>query len=365
MKGSFKTRGGELPACRCTRKNPHAGSMWPRITISVCLLVVSLTPFVSADESAESSKRLLKSHGLRVISNGHVWGLRDEQRLLRKLKQLDELKKNIQLAEKQLAARAEQNFLTDETLQQLESALRDEDKFPRNSKQRRGLEQRIATIRSQCVTPDHLLGVPDVQAKLVELTVTRAELAISLSWIRNILPTLEAEYARLQSDEKVTAALSRVAPKATLGPSVDFLQTLQSLAPFDLIVNTNQVPVYQLSGQYRVGAIMNEFIPVTFTWKSEGSPTIVTTSMVESAGLTVRNDAETSIHKTPDGRQLTVRRIYIPYLRFGATLLGDVEAWLLPPEGEDLGSQISATAFKGYQTQLEPEKLQLKVDLVE
>ena len=291
--------------------------------------------------------------------------MRGEEQLLRKLKQLDELKRSIQLSERQLATRVEQNTFIYGALKQIENVLRDESVLPPESKQRRQLEQRAAAIRSQSCPPDQLGGVPDVQAKLVELTVARGELAISLDRIRNSLPNLEAEYGRLRSTELINAALARVDPKAVLGPSIDFQQTLKTLASYDLIVNTSRLPVYLLSGQYRLGAIINEETPVTFTWKRKKSPTIITTSMFELAGLTVRDDAGTFTHKTPDGRQLTVRRIFIPYLRFGGTLLGDVDVWLLPPEGEDLGSQISAMAFPGYETLLESEKLQLRIELAE
>jgi hypothetical protein len=125
-------------------------------------------------------------------------------------------------------------------------------------------------------------------------------------------------------------------------------------------VFTTEVPLYRDQGALRVAGLINR-TPVTFTWKESSEPTMVTASVIEAAGLVVPDSAPEMAHPLGDGRVLKVRKFTIPYVRFGKQVLRDVPALALPPEGENLGTQIGVSAFSGVSPRAEPERFRLVI----
>ena len=105
-----------------------------------------------------------------------------------------------------------------------------------------------------------------------------------------------------------------------------------------------------------------EETPATFTWRTSDEPTIITASLAESAGIETPDDAPRVELRIGRRRRLTARQVKIPYVRFGKYLVRDVPAYVLPPEGEDLGSQIGQFALKGYRVSAEPGRLRLVIE---
>jgi hypothetical protein len=123
---------------------------------------------------------------------------------------------------------------------------------------------------------------------------------------------------------------------------------------------TDWLPVYRQSQRVRFGGLLADQVPVTFSWQDSSEPTLLAASMVEAAGLTIADDAQT-VSVTVAGRRRTARRILVPSMRFGAILLTDVPALVLSPADEDLGASIGPEAFAGYQVEVEPERLRLVI----
>jgi len=121
------------------------------------------------------------------------------------------------------------------------------------------------------------------------------------------------------------------------------------------------LPLWVQSGKTRVGAILNERAPVVFTWQTSNEPTVLTASMAESAGVDVTESAE--IFEMPFGRtrRLPTRRVTVQRIRLGELVLHDVPAYILPPEGEDLGARIGPDALGEYKATVELERLRLVI----
>ena len=62
-----------------------------------------------------------------------------------------------------------------------------------------------------------------------------------------------------------------------------------------------------------------------------------------------------------DDRVIAVRKVRIPRLRIGKTIIEDVAAVVLPPEHEDLGGRISMEGFGSYRPTLDTQHLWLRL----
>jgi hypothetical protein len=133
---------------------------------------------------------------------------------------------------------------------------------------------------------------------------------------------------------------------------------LAKLADYERDVFTSELPLYRAGGELRVAALIGR-TPVTFTWRASSEPTMLTASVIESAGLAVPDGAVQSQRRLPDGREITVREFEVPEIRFGGQLLRSVKAYALPPEAENAGSQIGPSAFDGLSPVAEPQNLRL------
>jgi hypothetical protein len=146
-----------------------------------------------------------------------------------------------------------------------------------------------------------------------------------------------------------------------LGPLESYRAEQNRLGEYERLVFTSWLPVYLQSDRVRVGAIVNETTPVTFTWRAESGPTVLTTSLAEAAGLALPAAETAAPLPVAAGRTLPARRITAPTLRFGQVVLRDVPVYVLGPEGEDLGALIGRDGFTENLVQLELERLRLVV----
>jgi hypothetical protein len=219
-----------------------------------------------------------------------------------------------------------------------------------------------ARLQQQAVDPAMLGGVPAVRTRLIALSNDRNALLLSLLWIRSAIAGLAEEYGRLAANSSVTAALGELGEGNQLGPLRDYEQKLKQLGDYDKLVFVSRLPLYRTAGRLRVSIIVSDQAPATFTWRQSHDPTIVSTSLAEAAGISVPPTAPRSRLDVGRGRRMEVQSITIPYLRFGRHVLRDVPALLLPPEGEDLGSQIGPHALAGYRFTARPERLCLEIE---
>jgi hypothetical protein len=223
-------------------------------------------------------------------------------------------------------------------------------------------QARISLLQKQWIEPARLGETPQLRSALVELTNRRNDLTISILWVHEQRPALKKQYATLAQDAAVMRSLRQVGNQQRLGPVEDYDSDrfLKGLAKFEAAVFTTEVPLYREHGALRVAGLI-ERTPVTFTWKESSEPTMITASVIEAAGLVVPENAPRTQQRVEDGRMLSVRRFTIPYVRFGKQVLRDVPALALPPEGENIGTQIGTSAFTGLSPKAEPEKFRLVI----
>lgn len=223
-------------------------------------------------------------------------------------------------------------------------------------------QKRLNALKGEVFDPSLLGEVPLVRARLVDLSNCRNDLAITILYIHDTRPVLAESYQKLASDKRVQRAIAERSEGERLGPveEYDSERFLRRLTAFEELVFSDELPIYKDNGRVRVSGIVNR-TPLTFTWKTNTEPTFVTASMLEATGLTVPKDAPKSTLRLEDGRDVVVRQIHIPYLRFGRHVLRDVTAYALPAEAENIGAQIGADAFPDVHVEIKPEQLKMVI----
>ena len=223
-------------------------------------------------------------------------------------------------------------------------------------------QEKLDALRNAWVEPEHIAGLPMMKEAVILLTNHRNELALTILFIHDARPSLREQYAELKKDVHVGAALKQLGNDQQLGSGIDYDSKafLTKLAGYEKLVFTDEVPLYRAAEDFRVAGLINR-TPVTFTWHVSEGPTMLTASVLESVGLQVPRDAPKKVWRFPDGNELAVREIKIPYLRFGRHVLKDVSAFVLPPEGERYGTQIGPVAFEGQSPEADAKRMRLVI----
>jgi hypothetical protein len=317
-----------------------------------------------------SPERVLAGE-FKLIRSGQVWITRKEERLGERLRALSLLQRRIVAAEKALAETALSNarqWRRWQTAEQLIKKLEQDRRNAGNGAERKAIERNLEVqrelakrLKPQAVEPHKLAGVPQVRSRIIALANDRNALLLSLLWIRSAVTELDEDYRLLGENAEVARAFQELGAGHRLGPLQNYAEKLGGLAEYDEMVFTSRVPMYLLGERLRVSLIVGEQTPATFTWRESHEPTIVTASLAEAAGIPVSESAAKERLSVARGRQVWVRKIEIPYLRVGRFVIRDVSGWLLPPEAEDVGSQIGPVAFSGYNVVARPERFQLEI----
>jgi hypothetical protein len=332
-------------------------------------MVASLAGGAAHAQPHPASEVLIRE--FRLARNGRVWITPTEQRLIDRLDALPNLRTRIIDTESALGQTIEQNAAVwqqldrvQQTIKQLEQSRKSSNGSPRNKVEEELRRQRklAERLQQQAVEPAKLGGVPPVRARLIALSNDRNELLLSLLWIRSAAAGLPEEYRRLAANPSVSGALRELGRDNQLGPLRDYNQRLKQLDSYDKLAFVSRLPMYRTGDRWRVSLIVNDQAPATFTWRDSHDPTIVTTALAEAAGISVPATARRLRLSVGGGRQVEVRSITIPYVRVGRYLISDVPALLLPPEGEDLGSQIGPVALPDHRAVARPEQLCLTIE---
>jgi hypothetical protein len=346
------TGSGRLRRCwRNTLAPPMSAGLF--VTI---LLVVGL----SADRapcSSPSEQYLRDKKALIPIGRGQIWISPLEVRIRRRMAEMDRLEISILATQRLLEDRIEQNLRNWQAQQPRKQALQAAlNGLASSDPQRAALETQLLVLERLAVAPPRLGEVPDVQSRLVELTRNRNALAIAVLWVRSTVSELQRQYRELADDPQVAAALTNLGDKHRLGPDKDYHK---QIGKFHRLALTDHLPLYLQSDRYRFCALASEQTPLTFSWREDDGVTLITSSMVERLGLQIPATAPI-VQQQVGNRRLATRRIVIPSLRLGRFLLRDLEAFVLPPEGEDLGATLGRRACGDLKVHLEPERLRIR-----
>lgn len=329
-------------------------------TIGALLVMLTACSMVAGQDDPASFLR--SERGLRKISGGNVWLVSSEFRLQRVLSELEPLQRRIMGLQQNLEQAVGQNrALWETSRQRIESLRRALAEAETDDDKSRKIEQQIRELETQAVPPCELFAVPDIRRALIELTNLRLQLLLSVIEIRRLHGELTETYAQLAADEAVRTALRRLGDDHRIGPlRQGYDSQLKRLERFEQLVATDWLPVYRQSERIRFGGLIEDRVPVTFSWQESYEPTVLAASMVEAAGVPIPDDAST-VPLTLAGRRLTARRIQITSMRFGTARLTDVPVLVLPADAEDLGAWIGPEGFGQYRVEIEPERLRMMI----
>jgi len=336
-----------------------------RMTV-LCALALCWAPRATAitAESALPAAETFLRHvkGLTNIPGGKVWLCRAEQTLRSCVASLGDARRELIQQQRFLDQRIQQNAQLWETNRPAVAALKAAlAKTTTDAPERKQLQQQIQRLEAQAVEPDKLAAFSDVRARLIRFTNARQSLALRLLAIRRAIPEMDTDYRRLEADLEVQAALRTLGEGHRLGPLESYLAELRRLDEFERLVFTPWQPIYLQSGRMRIGAILNERIPITFSWREDDGPTVLTETMLEAAGLELPAGARAVSLPAGRGRTLPAWQMTVPALRFGQVVLRDVPVYVLAPAGEDQGASIGAEAFTGYEVTVERARLQMTI----
>ncbi len=337
-----------------TRSRPRPAGRWA----ATCVVLLAWT----AVEEMPAGERLLRQAGLRRWEGSQVWLLEDEFQMQALLGELDPVHRRIVRLQSELTEKTMENQLLWQATRQQSEVLRQKlAQAPTGDLQRPQWERQLRQLESQGVDPAKLSSVAPVRSLLVQLTDLRLRLALSVITIRRLHQQMLSEYELLAKNPGITRALRARGENHRLGPlRKGYEFQLKRLERHEGLAFSHWVPLYQQSDRTRFGGIVHERVPAVFTWQDSSQETLIPATLVESAGLTFLEDAETVEISLESQRRLQTRRVVLPTLRFGGVVLRDVSALMLPPEGEDIGPRIGPAGLSGYMVELEPERLRAR-----
>ncbi|HUE70375.1 MAG TPA: retropepsin-like aspartic protease [Pirellulaceae bacterium] len=325
----------------------------------LALVWLCYAPARAADDPAAAAEQLADRYGLVKIT-GRVWGLPVEQQLRSRLKRLPELRERIVTAQKELDERIAQNDAAWKAAELAIAALNQRlAQLSTTHPQRGVLLQERAKWSANAVPPAELAGRDIVRGRLARLGQDRATLAIDLVWIRSTAGTIADRYRELASDHDLTRLIQETGDKCRLGPARNYQAEVRKLEDYVKLAFAPHAPIYFQSGRVRVTAVVNDAACVTFSWSdASDAVTFLPASVVHSAGIAVPVDARRETLQI-DGRTIEVREVFLSSLRLGGCRVRSVAAFVLPPEAEDLGAQLTSLALSPWRVRIERQRLRL------
>lgn len=328
---------------------------------AACLALAWLcsAPARAADDSAPAAEQLAERYGL-VRVTGRVWGLPAEQQLRARLKRLPELRERIVSAQKALDERIAQNDAAFKGAELAIASLNQQLAQLSTADPQRGLLLRErARWNASAIPPAELAGRDPVRGTLARLGQDRATLAIELAWIRSTAGTMAERYRELSKDDDLRRLIEETGEKCRLGPARNYQVEFRKLEEFDKLAFASHAPLYLQSGRVRVTAAVNDAACVTFSWsEASDAVTYLPATVAHAAGIEVPADARRETLKI-DGRTIEAREVFLKSLRLGSCYSKSVAAFVLPPEAEDLGAQLTPLALSPWHVRIERERLRL------
>jgi hypothetical protein len=339
-------------------------------TVRYLPLVLILAVGVAPAAQAESPEAVLQAAGLKRV--GNVWLHPTELAVRDRLAEIDRLDRRFHEARKQVHALIEQSESYKTQLAQLTVAqqrTREGRAAAKNgSPQQKALDEElkqqaklIEQLKQLIVPPDQLGGTGALKTALMELVEVRIELARNLLAVRELVDRLPQEYQMLATDSKLTKALAALAPPGQFGSGKNYAVELRGLSRLEKLIFNDAVPFYRDGKQPRVTGLVNEELPVTFSFYESNDPTVITYAMAESLGIDLSRALRTTVRL--DGKvDLAASQVRLASLRFGRHVVRDVEALVLSPDDESAGARIGGRTLSAIRPRLDAERLLLHLD---
>ncbi len=333
-----------------------------RLRQALAIWLVVYGVFASVGLADDPTAMLRQDWALAKIPSGNVWLVPAEFRLRFLLDELEPLERTILTLQRNLDQLVARNrMLWEENRVRIEALRRTMAEMETDDPKKRKIEQQIRDLKRQAVAPEDLFAVAAVRQRLIEWTNLRLRVQSIVIEIRALHAEMKEQYSRLATDATLADALGRLGSDHRLGPMRQgYRNDLKRLDRLERLVATDWLPVFRQSERVRFGGLLEDRIPVLFSWHESHEPTVLTANMVQAAGVQISEDAPVVV-LTLAGRRLTTRRTPIRSLRFGAIQLKDLSVLVLPDDAEDLGAWIGPDAFTDYTLQLDPSRLRLLI----
>ena len=338
---------------------PNLKALLPSLGAFLCALGLtsSISQIAVSQESAKAA--LEQDFGLHATKS-NIWVLDQERRLPQEIGRLGELRQQILVQKKALGEKILQNnalwkrrMVAETQLEQLQSQSTSSSELA-NAQRAVELYQRTATH------PAKLGDENATRGAVVSLIVSIQELQLHTAQLRREVTELETKYADLANQPKVEELLGAMSPSAKLGPGMSLNSVRRRLADFAEQADAEMIPIYLESGQVRVGAIVNDRYPATFTWSEDTSHAVITDAMYRAwTGQTANGTLRS--WRPNSGSRTRCRQESLDYIRIGSAVLRDVEVLVLPPEQESVGAVIGPKLLNSYQAVCIPAELQLRL----
>jgi hypothetical protein len=329
---------------------------------------ITLAPFCA--QAGDSPEQVLARHELKQV-NG-MWHIAGAARLTERVQLAERLERRASELRKHIDKMLDHNERMGGQLALLsaeQKRLRDLREVAKDgSTERKRLDEQIKQhgtaidqLKKAIVPEDKLGATAPLKGLVMELVGVRSELAFHLLAARRRIAGLPAQYASVQSNDEVTAALAALEPPGQLAALRSFASELRSLDRTEKLMFTGELPLFREDKRWRVTGIANEELPLTFSLYQRSDVTLITHTMAESLGLDLPKKSRKE-HQLVDGPRVRVTPIKLASLRFGQHVLRDVEVFVLAPEHENLGARISHSAFRGLRVRVVPERLLLLLE---
>jgi hypothetical protein len=122
-----------------------------------------------------------------------------------------------------------------------------------------------------------------------------------------------------------------------------------------------EAPLYRVGGHWRTTLLIGNTTPATCTLVEQGPPLLLPETVARSAGLAAEKGLPRRSFQAADGRQFEVQVVHLKQIRLGVQEISHVEAYILPPEAEDLGVVLNRRYIGGYRLEPQPRRLRLAV----
>jgi len=320
----------------------------------------------------ESAERILRDRGLTAV--GRHWLCAADHRLRSQLHSIDRNQKQFQRARRELEQRLESNEslgrLLSEKTQRI-AQLERQAASTRDTVQRRQLADVLGRLRAEqsvlqqrYLTPDQVPDDASLRAIVIEWTNARNALAVTaLTYSEtDVLYQISNQYESLRGDTQVRRAMATLGPHQELRGGNEFAAAAPRVAEARRMAFSADAPLYRVAGQWRSNVLIGPAAPTGCTLTDQGPPLILPEMAARAAGL-LDHEKEPLRRpfKAPDGRQFEVQVVRLPRIWLGNQEIANVEAYILPPEGEDLGVLLNPDYLGGNRVQRRPQQLRLTV----
>jgi hypothetical protein len=343
-------------------------SLLKRLSLFSCVFTVGWgndCDVLSADQQPTVAERLDAEFGLEK-TKANVWVLAQEKRLPKAVADLNEIRQQIVAQKVQLSTHVLQNSLN---WRRLQLAERQADRLKSQAGKANefaAAKKAVEAYRAISTPPQELGGEKETRSALINLIVAIQELQLRSASLSRQITKLESEYTELAADKKVQKVLSENTSGGRLGPAISLNNLRRKLAEYAKSPDADAVPIYLEAGQIRLGAIVNERFPGTFSWDENASHAVVSHAMYQAWSV-APPDAKAKLvaWQTENGQTVKCTQGRLDYLKIGPAVVRDLPVLVLPPEQESIGAIIGPKLVEAFTADCRPAELVLRLKPVE